>query len=461
MSQTFLASRRVRVALAGAAAAAVVATTGAAFASDTIFPDGDTASNAPNVSYGGGGRDCSTRGTAVAGEIKVSYNGNGGSHFAQGEALNVSFAPPAGVTVTPGTVPAVPSSWGSGPQDEFSIPFTTTVSPTSDGGKVEVTVAGVTSGYSAGAGAGGGKPQFQVSVSCAAAPVPVDTTPPVITYALTPPAPNGLNGWWVSPIGVDWTVTDPESAITSTSGCDDTTVSSDTAGVQLTCTATSEGGTSSSTTETIKLDSHGPTLDHPNAVIDVCGAGKPAMTWSDNLSGVDLASITAGSWSQSGSGLGATFTYTGSAADLAGNQTVGATQTYAATTYGSAYSGVLQPVNPDGSSRFKLGSTIPVKFRLSCGGVAISNATARLRVSQGDTAPDLGTDEAVSTASSTTGNLFRYDATDQQYIFNLSTKTAYGNPDGSKISSFSQGTWTRAIDLGDGVARNVRIQLVK
>ena len=461
MSATSFGSRRVRVALAGAAATAVALTAGAAFAADTIHPDGDTATNGPNISYGATGRDCAARGTAVPGAILVSYNGSGSQHFAAGESLTVSFTSPDGVSVTQGVVPNVPATWGGTQQDEFSVPFSTTVTSSSAGGKVEVTVTGDTSGYSAGAGEGNGKPQFQVSVDCPAAPAPVDTTPPVITYTLTPPTPNGLNGWWVSPIGVDWTVTDPESAITSTTGCDDTTVSSDTAGVQLTCTATSAGGTNAVTTETIKLDSHGPTLNHPAATIDVCGAGKPAMTWSDNLAGVDPATVTAGSWSQSGSGLGATFTYTGSAADLAGNQTVGATQTYAATTYGTAFSGVLQPVNADGSSRFKLGSTIPVKFRLKCGDTSISNATARLRVSQGDTAPDSGVEEAVSTASSTTGNLFRYDATDQQYIFNLSTKTAHGNPDGSKISSFSQGTWTLAIELGDGVARNVKIQLVK
>lgn len=455
---TFTSPRRWRAPLAVAAAAALVAVAVPAFAADTIFPDGDTASNAPNIAYGGGGRDCAARGESVPGSIRVSFNGGGSQHFDQGEALTVSFSAPAGVTVQPGAVPDVPTDWGTTQQDAFTIPFSTTVSPSSAGGKVEVTVTGQSSGYSAGADEGSGRPQYIVNVSC---PVPADTTPPLISYTLTPPTPNGSNGWWVSPIGVDWTVTDPESAITSTTGCDDTSVATDTAGVQLTCTATSAGGTSSLTTESIKLDSHGPTLDHPNATIDVCGAGKPAMTWSDNLSGVDPATVTAGSWSQSGSGLGATFTYTGSAADLAGNLTAGATQTYTATTYGSAYSGVLQPVNADGSSRFKLGSTIPVKFRLTCGGTPISNATARLRVSQGDTAPDAGTDEAVSTASSTTGNLFRYDTTDQQYIFNLSTKTAYGNPDGSKISSFTQGTWTLAIVLDDGVAHNVKIQLVR
>jgi hypothetical protein len=78
-----------------------------------------------------------------------------------------------------------------------------------------------------------------------------------------------------------------------------------------------------------------------------------------------------------------------------------------------------------------------------------------------DSTPDSGVDEAISTAASTTGNLFRYDSTAQQYIFNLSTKLGYVNPDGSTISSYSQGTWTLKILLDDGTSRSVNVNLVR
>ena len=55
--------------------------------------------------------------------------------------------------------------------------------------------------------------------------------------------------------------------------------------------------------------------------------------------------------------------------------------------------------------------------------------------------------EAISTSNATTGNLFRYDATSSQYIFNLNTKT------------LSAGTYQLRIDLGDGVLRTVNITL--
>lgn len=59
-----------------------------------------------------------------------------------------------------------------------------------------------------------------------------------------------------------------------------------------------------------------------------------------------------------------------------------------------------------------------------------------------------GTDlEAVSSAAATTGNLFRYDPTAHQYIFNWSTK------------GLTRGTYRLFINLGDGVERTVNLGL--
>ena len=72
----------------------------------------------------------------------------------------------------------------------------------------------------------------------------VDTTPPVITSAIS--GTLGLNDWYTSDVTVEWTVTDPDSAISSTSGCETSTVTSDTAGTTFTCEATSGGGPATS-----------------------------------------------------------------------------------------------------------------------------------------------------------------------------------------------------------------------
>jgi hypothetical protein len=113
------------------------------------------------------------------------------------------------------------------------------------------------------------------------------------------------------------------------------------------------------------------------------------------------------------------------------------------------WSNVLQPINADGTSIFKLGSTIPVKFKLMGASGGITNATARLycaKMSSGVAGTEL---EAISTSAADSGNTFRYDSTGGQYIFNLGTK------------SLSEGTWQLRIDLGDGVTHTVFISLKK
>jgi hypothetical protein len=85
-----------------------------------------------------------------------------------------------------------------------------------------------------------------------------------------------------------------------------------------------------------------------------------------------------------------------------------------------SWSGVLQPINADGTSIFKYGSTVPTKFKLTgpCAGngaltfkIFVAKITNRVQ----------GTEiEATSTSAADTGNTFRY--TGDQYIFNLATK---------------------------------------
>ncbi len=89
------------------------------------------------------------------------------------------------------------------------------------------------------------------------------------------------------------------------------------------------------------------------------------------------------------------------------------------------FKGFLPPVSEAAGKPFKRGSTIPIKFLLSdAAGKPVTDAIARLTVSYvGDGAPP-GEPAVVSTAAGDYGDLFRYNATDDLYIFNLSTKDA-------------------------------------
>lgn len=109
---------------------------------------------------------------------------------------------------------------------------------------------------------------------------------------------------------------------------------------------------------------------------------------------------------------------------------------------------ILPPINQDGSSVFKFGSTVPVKFQLqNADGEYVSNAIAKIYLTKINN-NIVGTEiEAVSTSSATEGNLFRYDVIENQYIFNLATKP------------LSTGTWQIRIELDDGTSKYAIIGL--
>ncbi len=87
--------------------------------------------------------------------------------------------------------------------------------------------------------------------------VQTDPTPPVVSYALS--GAQGAADWYVGPVTVTWTVTDPESPIIS-SDCVTSTISTDGAGHRFTCVARSEGGETQGSTRTFNIDQTPPTV---------------------------------------------------------------------------------------------------------------------------------------------------------------------------------------------------------
>jgi hypothetical protein len=91
---------------------------------------------------------------------------------------------------------------------------------------------------------------------------------------------------------------------------------------------------------------------------------------------------------------------------------------------GDAGHRILQPVNADGTSVFKAGSTVPAKFRVcDANGASIGTAgvasSFRLVQKTSGTVVDY-IDEAVN--STTPDTAFRWDPTGQQWIYNINTK---------------------------------------
>ena len=84
----------------------------------------------------------------------------------------------------------------------------------------------------------------------------LDSTPPTVSGALSPAAPNGANGWYTGPVSVTWTVADSQTVVSSQTGCAPASPPNGT--TTLTCTAKSIGGTATGSV-TVKRDSTAPT----------------------------------------------------------------------------------------------------------------------------------------------------------------------------------------------------------
>ncbi len=85
-----------------------------------------------------------------------------------------------------------------------------------------------------------------------------DSTPPVITPTITGTA--GANGWYTGPVTVSWSTTDPESGIATSTGCATQTLTTDTPGTTLTCSAKNGDGLANSITVTVKVDKTPPLI---------------------------------------------------------------------------------------------------------------------------------------------------------------------------------------------------------
>jgi hypothetical protein len=109
----------------------------------------------------------------------------------------------------------------------------------------------------------------------------VDDTPPVVM-----PLVIGIphrDDWYDSDATVSWLVFEEESLDVTTSGCETSTVTSDTAGVTFTCTATSEGGTTVESV-VVRRDTVAPSLTF--------GAPSPAQNtagWHNTDVSIPLA----------------------------------------------------------------------------------------------------------------------------------------------------------------------------
>jgi len=224
--------RAMKSAVAVAAAAAMVATSGAtaALATDDNLKDQLVAG--ASTSFVAGGSSALT--------YYLQSNGSNGCDASAAAPVAVTVGAPAGLSASPSSFSLVTCRSG-GTLNGVTVTFSS-----STPGSYSVTP-------SLSGGSGPGYTSTTTTFTVSASP---DSTAPVVVPTVV--GTSGSNGWYTSDVAVSWSVTDAESAVTSTSGCGPQTLTAETAGSTVTCTATSAGGTTT-VSRTIKIDKTGPT----------------------------------------------------------------------------------------------------------------------------------------------------------------------------------------------------------
>ena len=234
--------------------------------------------------------------------------------------------------------------------------------------------------------------------------VQCDTTPPVVTPTVS--GTLGNNGWYRSNVTVSWSVTDPESSVTSTSGCGTTVLTADTAGTTLTCTATTAGGTASNSV-TVKIDKTDPLINSSRSVEPNTNGWNNtgvtvSYTASDALSGIDAGASNLGADVLSSEG--ANQSATGTVVDEAGNS-ASATESPINIDLTDPLISSSRSVGPNANGRNNTGVTVSYAASDALSGIdaGASDFGADVLSSEGANQSATGTvvDEAGNSASAT------------------------------------------------------------
>jgi hypothetical protein len=145
---------------------------------------------------------------------------------------------------------------------------------------------------------------------------PLDVTPPSISANVA--GTLGTNGWYTSDVSIAWSVADAETPVTSPA-CAPGSVTSDTPGATFSCSATSTGGTATSTV-TVKRDATAPVVAYAGNAGSYTVDQTVAITCSatDAMSGIASASCANVAGAAYSFAIGAN-SFSATATDQAGN----------------------------------------------------------------------------------------------------------------------------------------------
>ena len=174
--------------------------------------------------------------------------------------------------------------------------------------------------------------------------IPTDETAPMIVASVN--GVLGSNGWYTSEVSIAWLVTDAESAVSASTGCDALTLAMDTNDRTITCSATSAGGTGSEST-TVKIDRTAPVISFTGNAVTYSADVTVNITCnaSDAMSGVATSTCATVSAPAYSFGAG-THTLNAAVTDRAGNSATSAT-TFTVTVDAASLSAVIDQIIGD------------------------------------------------------------------------------------------------------------------
>lgn len=285
--------------------------------------------------------------------------------------------------------------------------------------------------------------------------VPQDSEAPQITCA----APDGL--WHASDVLISCTASDTGSGLASPADAAFSLVTSVSTGTETSSASTTghqvcDVAGNCATAGPIAgnmVDKKAPVISitaPANAAYLLNQAAAASYSCSDGGSGVLSCTGPVASGANFDTASVGSKTFTVNASDNVSNSSS------SSVTYSVAYSAVglclgeaghqiLQPINADGSSVFKRGSTVPAKFRVcdangySMGTAGVVSSFTLVQIISGTYTNNVN--EQVD--STTPDSAFRWDSGAQQWIFNISTKSLSASKtyaylitlnDGSRIS---------------------------
>jgi hypothetical protein len=293
------------------------------------------------------------------------------------------------------------------------------------------------------------------SNSAAITNVNIDKTAPSITASRTPAA-NGF-GWNNTDVTASYTASDALSGLDASSAATGSHLFN-TEGANQSHTFTVEdmaGNSNSAAITNVNIDKTAPTVtittpaSNGSYVLNSMAAAN--FSTADALSGLDASTQT--STNPQGSNIDTASvgpkSFNVSVKDKAGN--LGSQTNNYAVVYAPAGGicplgpgrTILSPINADGSSVFKKGSTVPAKFRVfdaNCNSIGTAGVVSDFRLVQtiSGTITSNVNEEVISTANDPA---FRWSPSDQQWIFNINTKNLAANM-----------TYVFQVSLNDGTA---------